>query len=166
MAGRRSVARALLALALLLALAGAKKSREPPLKGSEKLAQLHGRVRDGVVELTGELFERFVSRPDRPYHLMLLFTASADKYKCETCQYVTIRGLKAVSSGDLRRNARCYSQVAPEFVVLGESYEAAKQAKVDTRDGLEVFFAVVDFDANQQAFGMVRPGLVLVYCYF
>lgn len=46
-------------------------------------------------------------------------------------------------------------QVAPEFVVLGESYEAAKQVKVDTRDGLEIFFGVVDFDANQQAFGMV-----------
>jgi hypothetical protein len=46
-------------------------------------------------------------------------------------------------------------QVSPEFVLLGESYEVAKQVKVDTRDGLEIFFGVVDFDANQQAFGMV-----------
>lgn len=45
--------------------------------------------------------------------------------------------------------------MAPEFTLLGESYEVAKQVKVDTRDGLEVFFGVVDFDANQQAFGMV-----------
>ncbi|RLN51812.1 hypothetical protein BBJ29_006548 [Phytophthora kernoviae] len=108
-----------------------KKTKETPLRGSEKLAQLQGRIRDGVVPFTGELFGRYAVRPDRPYHLILLFTASAAKYKCETC-----------------------SQVAPEFVTLGESYEVAKQVKVDTRDGLEVFFGVVDFETNQEAFGM------------
>ncbi|POM79011.1 Dolichyl-diphosphooligosaccharide-protein glycotransferase [Phytophthora palmivora] len=110
---------------------GAKKSRKSVLKGSEKLAQLQGRVRDGVVPFTNELFARYAVRPDRPYHLVLLFTATAAKYKCDTC-----------------------AQVAPEFETLGESYEAAKQVKVDTRDGLEVFFGVVDFEANQEAFGM------------
>lgn len=94
------MALALMAVALVLSVmwtgesgtvAAAKKSKGEPLKGSEKLAQLHGRVRDGVVPLTNELFERFVARPDRPYHLVLLFTASADKYKCETCAYVPQR---------------------------------------------------------------------------
>lgn len=107
------------------------KGKDAPLKGSEKLAQLQGRVRDGVVPFTSELFARYAVRPERPYHLVLLFTASAAKFKCETC-----------------------AQVAPEFELLGESYEAAKQIKVDTRDGLEVFFGVLDFDKNQDAFGM------------
>ncbi|RLN55888.1 hypothetical protein BBJ28_00019825 [Nothophytophthora sp. Chile5] len=134
-----------LACAVLLLVAGggvdAKKSRRAktaPLRGSEKLAQLQGRVRDGVIPLTGELYERYAARPDRPYHMVLLFTASAAKYKCETC-----------------------AQVAPEFSTLGESYAAAKQVKVDTRDGLEVFFGVVDFEANQDVFGMVRLALRL-----
>ncbi|RLN02662.1 hypothetical protein BBJ28_00008743 [Nothophytophthora sp. Chile5] len=141
MARARGRTARLLALALactvLLLIAGgdvdAKQSRRAktaPLRGNEKLAQLQGRVRDGVIPLTGELYERYVARPDRPYHTVLLFTASAAKYKCETC-----------------------AQVAPEFSTLGESYEAAKQVKVDTRDGLEVFFGVVDFEANQEVFG-------------
>ncbi|KAH7489002.1 hypothetical protein KRP22_012201 [Phytophthora ramorum] len=112
----------------------AKKSRrakDVALKGGEKLVQLQDRVRDGVIPFTNELFGRYAVRPDRPYHLVLLFTATAAKYKCETC-----------------------AQVAPEFSTLGESYEAAKQLKVDTRDGLDVFFGVVDFEANQEAFGM------------
>lgn len=54
--------------------------------GSEKLAELHGRVRDGVVQLTAEVYEKFVLRPDRPYHLFLLFTATADKYSCDVCK--------------------------------------------------------------------------------
>lgn len=49
-----------------------------------------------------------------------------------------------------------YRQVSPEFAVLGESYVTAKQVKVDTRDGLDIFFAVVDFDVNQRVFGIVR----------
>lgn len=48
-------------------------------------------------------------------------------------------------------------QVGPEFLVLGESYTSAKQVKVDTRDGLDIFFGVVDFDVNQPIFGIVRP---------
>ncbi|KAG7384820.1 tumor suppressor candidate 3 [Phytophthora pseudosyringae] len=108
-----------------------RKAKDAPLKGSEKLAQLQGRVRDGVIPFSSELFGRYAVRPDRPYHLVLLFTATAAKYKCETC-----------------------AQVAPEFETLGGSYEAAKQVKVDTRDGLDVFFGVVDFEANQEAFGM------------
>ncbi|KAG2764103.1 hypothetical protein PC129_g4821 [Phytophthora cactorum] len=108
-----------------------RKGKDATLKGSEKLAQLQGRVRDGVIPFTSELFGRYAVRPDRPYHLVLLFTATAAKYKCETC-----------------------AQVSPEFEALGESYEAAKQVKVDTRDGLEVFFGVVDFETNQEAFGM------------
>ncbi|GMF36492.1 unnamed protein product [Phytophthora fragariaefolia] len=136
----RGLTRALALLAALLLLcswtgdvAAAKKTRKPkdaPLKGAEKLAQLQGRVRDGVVPFTSELFSRYAARPERPYHLVLLFTATAAKYKCETC-----------------------AQVAPEFETLGESYAAAKQVKVDTRDGLEVFFGVVDFETNQEAFG-------------
>lgn len=46
--------------------------------------------------------------------------------------------------------------MAPEYLVLGESYTAAKQVNVDTRDGLDIFFAVVDFDVNQPVFGIVR----------
>ncbi|KAE8896004.1 hypothetical protein PF005_g10048 [Phytophthora fragariae] len=141
MARGMTTTRVLALLAALLLVASwsgtdveAKKSRrakDAPLKGEEKLAQLQGRVRDGVVPFTNELFARYAARPDRPYHLVLLFTATAAKYKCETC-----------------------AQVAPEFETLGESYEAAKQVKVDTRDGLEVFFGVVDFVSNQEAFGM------------
>ncbi|KAF4146264.1 OST3/OST6 transporter family [Phytophthora infestans] len=137
----RGTMRLLALLATLLVVASwstvdveAKKSRkgkDSPLKGSEKLAQLQGRVRDGVIPFTSELFGRYAVRPDRPYHLVLLFTATAAKYKCETC-----------------------AQVSPEFEILGESYEAAKQVKVDTRDGHEVFFGIVDFETNQEAFGM------------
>ncbi|KAL3660787.1 hypothetical protein V7S43_014189 [Phytophthora oleae] len=134
----RGTMRLLALLATLLLVSSlpieAKKSRkakDSALKGSEKLAQLQGRVRDGVIPFNNELFGRYAVRPDRPYHLVLLFTATAAKYKCETC-----------------------AQVTPEFETLGESYETAKQVKVDTRDGLEVFFAVVDFEANQEAFGM------------
>lgn len=47
-------------------------------------------------------------------------------------------------------------QVGPEFLVLGESYTSAKQVKVDTRDGLDIFFGVIDFDVNQKVFGIVR----------
>lgn len=47
-------------------------------------------------------------------------------------------------------------QMSPEYLVLGESYVSAKQVKVDTRDGLDIIFAVVDFDVNQQVFGIVR----------
>lgn len=91
--GRRGVF-LLLALALVLALGNgvdaAKKSKSPKnvVAGAEKLAELEGRVRDGVVPLTTELYEKFVLRPDRPYHLFLMFTAMAEKFKCEVCQYV------------------------------------------------------------------------------
>lgn len=66
----------------------AKKSKKGSAvaDGSEKLAELHGRVRDGVVQLTAEVYEKFVLRPDRPYHLFLLFTATADKYSCDVCK--------------------------------------------------------------------------------
>lgn len=49
--------------------------------------------------------------------------------------------------------------MGPEFLVLGESYVSAKQVKVDTRDGLDIFFAVVDFDTNQRVFGIVRDAI-------
>ncbi|EEY60485.1 uncharacterized protein PITG_21027 [Phytophthora infestans T30-4] len=139
----RGTMRLLALLATLLVVASwstvdaeAKKSRkgkDSPLKGSEKLAQLQGRVRDGVIPFTSELYGRYAVRPDRPYHLVLLFTATAAKYKCETC-----------------------AQVSPEFEILGESYEAAKQVKVDTRDGTRGLFRIVDFETNQEAFRHVR----------
>lgn len=91
--GRRGVF-LLLAVALVLTLGSgvdaAKKSKSPKtvVTGSEKLTELQGRVRDGVVPFTSELYEKFVLRPDRPYHLFLMFTAMAEKFKCEVCQYV------------------------------------------------------------------------------
>lgn len=94
MGATRGLGLLLTALAVLLSVcwtsAGvdAKKGSSERVAGAEKLAQLRGRVRDGVLPLTNELFERFVARPDRPYHMVLLFTATADKYKCETCTYV------------------------------------------------------------------------------
>lgn len=131
------VLRAALVLLVVLALvctgslSDAKKSKKDVVSGSDKVAELNGRVRDGVVPLTTELFEKYVLRPDRPYHLFLLFTATADKYACDVCK-----------------------QVSPEFLVLGESYTTAKQVKVDTRDGMDIFYGVVDFDVNQAVFGI------------
>uniref|UniRef100_K3W587 Thioredoxin domain-containing protein n=1 Tax=Globisporangium ultimum (strain ATCC 200006 / CBS 805.95 / DAOM BR144) TaxID=431595 RepID=K3W587_GLOUD len=133
--GRGVVRTALLALVFALALVGSATvvaaKKKAVLSGSDKVAELNGRVRDGVVPLTTELYEKYVLRPDRPYHLFLLFTAMADKYSCDVCK-----------------------QIAPEYLVLGESYLSAKQVKVDTRDGLDVFFGIVDFDVNQQVFGI------------
>lgn len=95
MARRGGLLRAALVLLAALTLVlmtqttvAAKKSskKDAVADGSEKLADLHGRVRDGVVPLTAEVFEKFVLRPDRPYHLFLLFTATADKYSCDVCK--------------------------------------------------------------------------------
>lgn len=100
------------ALVLLAALAlvmtstvDAKKSSKTGsssavANGSEKLAELHDRVRGGVVQLTGEVYEKLVLRPDRPYHLFLLFTATADKYSCDVCKYVSLPALRYEYSGD------------------------------------------------------------------
>uniref|UniRef100_M4C2F1 Uncharacterized protein n=1 Tax=Hyaloperonospora arabidopsidis (strain Emoy2) TaxID=559515 RepID=M4C2F1_HYAAE len=99
------------------------------LKGSEKLAKLQQRARNGVVPFTSDLFTRFAVRPERPYHLVLLLTATSAKHKCDACL-----------------------QLAPEFELLGQSYQAAAQVKVDTRDGLDVVFGVADYEANQEVF--------------
>ncbi|GLD95968.1 hypothetical protein PINS_up004646 [Pythium insidiosum] len=107
------------------------KKKAAPLKGDAKVAALGNRLRDGLVEFTSESYEQFVLRPDRPYHLFLLYTAMADKYSCEVCK-----------------------AIHPEFHTLAESYLAGKQASVTTRDGLDVYFGVVDFDQNQQVFGV------------
>ncbi|TMW67928.1 hypothetical protein Poli38472_007600 [Pythium oligandrum] len=127
--------RVALALCALLACWGASpvegKKKTDYLKGSEKIAALNGRVRDGVVKFTTETYQQFVVRPDRPYHLFLLYTAMGDKYSCDVCK-----------------------QIDPEFHTLAESYVSAKQVKVDTRDGLDVYYGIVDFDENQQVFGL------------
>jgi hypothetical protein len=47
-------------------------------------------------------------------------------------------------------------EVHPEFYTLAQSYAAAKQSKIDTRDGLDIVFGLVDFDANQEVYGLVR----------
>ncbi|CEG46334.1 magnesium transporter protein 1-like [Plasmopara halstedii] len=126
----------LVALLLVICWSGdnveAKKSRkkkEVLLKGNEKLAQLQDHVKNGVISFTNEIYGRYALRPDRPYHLVLLFTVSGAKFKCDICKLVL-----------------------PEFELLGLSYEAAKQIKVDTRDGLEIFFGVVDYSANEDVF--------------
>ncbi|CAH0477947.1 unnamed protein product [Peronospora belbahrii] len=109
-----------------------------PLKGSEKVAELQSRVHDGLVSFSNQLFEPFVVRPERPYHLLLLFTTSESN--CAACK-----------------------QVAIEFELLGQSYQGAKQTVKaardnnnhdDTNDDVEIFFGLVKFETNQQAFGM------------
>lgn len=81
--------------ALLLAssdVAHAKRSKKSAtvVSGADKIAELSSSVRDGVVTLTADNFDKFVLRPDRPYHLFLLFTATADKYSCDVCKYVPL----------------------------------------------------------------------------
>jgi hypothetical protein len=62
----------------------AKKKSYPT--GSEKIVSLNDNVRDGIVRLNSESFEKFVVRPDRPYHLFLLFTAMNERYSCDVCK--------------------------------------------------------------------------------
>ncbi|OQR93275.1 hypothetical protein THRCLA_08488 [Thraustotheca clavata] len=102
--------------------------RHDYMSGREKVRSLKGRVRDGVVAFGGDMYSEFAVAPERPYHLFLLFTALGEKYACEVCQ-----------------------QVHPEFTVLAESVLAAQEP---ARDGLDIFFGVVDFDQNQGAYGI------------
>lgn len=78
----------LLAATLLLVLPVATDAKKQRLSGAEKLAFLNTEARDGVVALTSDTYDDLVLRPDRPYHLFLLFTATADKYQCDVCKYV------------------------------------------------------------------------------
>ncbi|UIZ28950.1 hypothetical protein KXD40_007195 [Peronospora effusa] len=105
----------------------AKKSRKHTkaiLSGSEKLVQLQDHVINGVVPFTNELFTLYAVRPERPYHLVLLITATAANFNCDMCQ-----------------------KVAPEFELLAKSYKAKEDTDV------AVFFGVVDFDTNREVFG-------------
>ncbi|CAI5741673.1 unnamed protein product [Hyaloperonospora brassicae] len=135
----RTFARTLALLAALLATTGwqqtttdaaaSRADTKSVLTGPEKLEELQQRARNGVVPFTNALFTRFGLRPERPYHLVLLLTAASAKHKCDACL-----------------------KLAPEFELLSKSYEAAAQVKVDTRDGLDVIFAVADFETNQEVF--------------
>ncbi|DAZ98401.1 TPA: hypothetical protein N0F65_000115 [Lagenidium giganteum] len=130
---RRGVVALLVVALLALSFSDtvAKKKKADVLTGEEKVEALNGLVHNGMITMNTGLYQKYVLRPDRPYHFVLLFTALSDKYSCEVCR-----------------------QVAPEFDTLAESYVTAKQVKVDTRDGLEIFFAVVDFDSNSEIYGV------------
>ncbi|OQR98851.1 hypothetical protein ACHHYP_07731 [Achlya hypogyna] len=115
-------------IAALLVVAAGRSARQDYATGHEKLRGLKGRVRDGVVTFTTDLYTDLVVAPERPYHFFLLFTALGEKYACEVCQ-----------------------QVHPEFTVLAESVVASGEK---ARDGFDIFFGVVDFDSNQGAYGI------------
>ncbi|KDO27618.1 hypothetical protein SPRG_06888 [Saprolegnia parasitica CBS 223.65] len=115
-------------VAAILCVAAGRSARNDYASGVEKLRGLKGRVRDGVVTFDTDLYTEVAVAPERPYHLFLLFTALGEKYACEVCQ-----------------------QVHPEFTVLAESVLATGEKG---RDGFDIFFGVVDFDANQGAYGI------------
>lgn len=97
--------RALLVLAavLVLLLPTATDAKKKRLSGDEKIAQLAASTRDGVVSLTADTYDDLVLRPDRPYHLFLLFTATADKYQCDVCKYVATNYVHEVTDWRKRR---------------------------------------------------------------
>lgn len=68
---------------------GKKKSKSShQLSGLDKVAVLKEQVNDGVLKFDDDMYEKYVLRSDRPYHLILLYTALSDKYSCQVCTYV------------------------------------------------------------------------------
>ncbi|KAF0722649.1 hypothetical protein Ae201684P_004532 [Aphanomyces euteiches] len=102
---------------------------KPALTGAEKIAMLRSRSENGLISLTSEVYHEFATGTDRPYHLFLLLTAMDEKYKCEICWIA-----------------------APEYEILAQSIATSGERAID---GLEIFFGVVDFDTNRQAFSML-----------
>jgi hypothetical protein len=62
------------------------KSSKTLLTGDEKLETFAGQLKEGVFEFTSTSYEQLAVRPDRPYHLILLYTAMADKFNCGVCK--------------------------------------------------------------------------------
>ena len=84
-------------------------------------------AKQSLIRLTPSSFKTHVAQSPRPYSLLVIFTALGASYKCEVCQQL-------------------HAEVGP----LAEWYETKR-----FKDGQlqhKGFFAIVDFEANQDVF--------------
>jgi len=122
-------------VSLLVACAALPAALATSQAAQDKLADLNSQTSHGasLLMLTDANFERFVTDPDRSFHMFVLFNAPSGQFKCDVC---------APAQDELAVTAASYAtEVAASG--LGEGQKPA-------------FFGVAMFNTNRNAFGKVR----------
>jgi oligosaccharyltransferase complex subunit gamma len=110
---------------LTLSLLGAYSEPSDKNLKADKLRSLssqHG----GVIPFSASDFNEFALAQPRPYTLVVLFTTSSTKYKCDMCEEVL----------------QLYNQVAYSYIEANADYPLASQSGSKAR---AVFFAVLEY---------------------
>lgn len=114
-------------LSLLLIVAWSDTSSDKNLK-ADRLRSLSS-SQGGVISFSAEDFNEFVLTQPRPYTLVVLFTTSSAKYKCDICESVS----------------QMFSQTAYSYKEAGADFPLTTSSGPKAR---AVFFAVLEY--NQQ----------------
>ena len=124
-------------------------SQDPAVEGrlkADKLRALSDRF-DGLIEFTPESFNHFILESPRPYTVVVLFTTSASKYKCTSCD--EIQGM--------------VHQVAYSYKVIGGENPSVSATGQKSR---AVFFGKLEYSPQThpiyQKFGFISVPNILV----